>query len=435
MAGKKNIKATGLTTNGEMVTFQSRLSFQPLIESWKAKIEQGEEGIASFYRELFEKVSQHPLLLQPVDDISTLKKHQGLVNTMMATVFPVTLSDKEDLFAVAIPFTYHVIYSSNLFRKFFISKDGDQINIEDETSENISKEKLQWAYQLILNKFYDAKFPVHSISVHTYKHPTTGLEKFMELDLDARFVDVKAKATLPKLPKSFSLSSIEMLKTDDLQQLLPVTLFEFEGMMLVKIKDVTEQQIINEIKNSLLNVNAFTEVENFQTLQSHIQNLIGKYGLKIGITPFFKINGHFVFSDIYESISLLFGEGITFKEKNNFYSQLDQIFSKEDNLVLISKITKASIREYPFLQKLYDGGGRSVIICPLINEKELIGTLEIVSETPGQLQQELFAKISPAIPLFTLSLEKSAKNLEAKVDAVNQRKIYCRAGICRMALY
>jgi hypothetical protein len=195
-------------------------------------------------------------------------------------------------------------------------------------------------------------------------------------------------------------------------------MFEFEGMMLVKVKDVTEQQIIHEIKNNLITVNAFTEVENFEKLQAQIQNLIGKYGLKIGITPFFKINGHFVFSDIYEPISLLFQHDTTFGEKQNFYQQLDRFFSQGNNLLLVSKLTKIAVREYPFLQHLYANGGMSVIICPLINEKELIGTLEIVSETPGQLRHELFAKISLAIPLFTLSLEKSAKNLQARVDAV-----------------
>ena len=422
MAGNKTIKATGLTTNGEMVTFQSQLSFQPLIDSWKMKIEQGEEGTSSFYKELLEKVSRESALLQPVHDLLILKKHQALLNIMMSTVFPVTLSDKDDLYAVVAPFTYEIIYSSKIFQHVFIRKNSNRLNIEDEMSENISKEKLYWAYQLILNKFYGTKFSVHSLSVHPYKHPVTGLDKCMELDLDARFVDVKPKAALPKLPASFSINSMDILKTDELQQWLPLNMFEFEGMMLVKVKDVTEQQVINEIKNNLLTVNAFTEVENFQILQAQIQNLIGKYGLKIGITPFFKINGHFVFSDMYENISLLFGKGTTFKEKNNFYSQLDHVFSKENNLLLVSKITKASIREYSFLQKLYESGGMSVIICPLVNEKELIGTLEIVSETPGQLQQELFAKISPAIPLFTLSLEKSAKNLEAKVDAVIKEK-------------
>ena len=423
MAGSRNIEATGLTTNGQMVSFQSRLSFQPLIDSWKTKIEQGEEGTSSFYKELLEKISQYPALLQPIGDISILKKHEALLNIMMSTVFPVTLSDKEDLYAVVIPFTYEIIYSSKIFQHLFISKQGNRINIEDEASENISKEKLQWAYQLILNKFYQTKFPVRSLSIHPYKHPVTGLEKFMELELDARFVDVKTKAALPKLPSSFLINSAtDLLKTDELQRRIPLNMFEFEGMMLVKVKDVTEQQIIHEIKNSLLSVNAFTEVENFQNLQEQIQNLIGKYGLKIGITPFFKINGHFVFSDMYENISLLFGKETTFKEKNDFYFQLDHFFSEGNNLLIVSKITKNSVREYPFLQKLFEGGGMSVIICPLINEKELLGTLEIVSETPGQLQHELFTRISPAIPLFTLSLEKSAKNLETKVDVLIKEK-------------
>src|SRR5437762_14129250 len=102
-------------------------------------------------------------------------------------------------------------------------------------------------------------------------HLVTGLEKFMELELDARFVEVKPKTKLPEMPPSFSIDGPEeILKIDELEEWLPLHMFEFEGMMLIKMKDVTEQQIINEIKNSLLTVNAFIEVENFEKLQAQI---------------------------------------------------------------------------------------------------------------------------------------------------------------------
>jgi len=418
-------KNYGMTANGvdETIAFQSKLSFQPLIDSWKKRIEENEKGISSFYEELLERISGHSELLHPIDDISILQKHRSLVNIIMSTVFPVTLSDKDDLFAVAIPFSYQIVYSSTCFRNLFIRKGSNEISIEGETSKNINKEKIQSAYQLILNKFYEAKFPLVSVSVHPYKHPVTELEKFMELELDARFVEVKAKKKLPKLPFSFSTSSTEdILKTEELQKRLPLEMFEFEGMMLVKIKDVTEQQIINEIKNSLLTVNAFIEVENFEKLQAHIQNLIGKYGLKIGITPFFKINNHFIFPDMYEHISLLFGKKASHDDKHFLYQQLENFFTSGNKVLLISKINTSAIREYSFLQQVFNDGGKSILICPLINEKELLGTLEIVSETQGQLDQNLLSKISPAIPLFTLSLEKSAKDLQAQIDAVIKEK-------------
>lgn len=423
MIGNKSDSMAEKNANDEVVAFQSKLSFQPLIDSWRKKIKESEEGSSSLYEELLDRVSKHKELLEPITDLSILQKHQPLINIMMSTVFPVTLSDKEDLFAVAVPFTYHIVYSSGFFRKIFINKGSAQINIEDEISKNIIKEKIQWAYQVILNKFYKGNFSLVCLSVHPYQHLATGLEKFMELELDARFVEVKPKTNLPEMPSTFCIHGPEdILKIDELQEWLPLDMFEFEGMMLIRMKDVTEQQIINEIKNSLLTVNAFVEVENFEKLQAHIQNLIGKHGLKIGITPFFKINDHFVFSDMYEKISLLFGKTRALAEKHSIHQKFEIFFNSGNNVLLIPKVNKSSIREYSFLQHIYDDGGRSVFICPLMNEKELLGTLEIISETAEQLQQTLFSKIAPAIPLFTLSLEKSVKDLEARIDAVIKEK-------------
>lgn len=399
--------------------FKSRLSFQPLFDTWRKRIKDHRKGSPSLYEEILERVSRYPELLQPIDDIRIVEKHEALLEAMMATVFPVTLSDKEDLFAIAVPFTYQVIYASRHFREIFIDNKGE-INIgDDETSKKIIHEKECGAYQLILNKFYKTRLPGYSLSVHAYRHPVTGLERFSELKLDARFVDVKAKGKLPELPPSLLLGcNADTVAIDELKQCLPLSMFEFEGMMLVNVRDVTEQQIISEIKNSLITVNAFTEVESFKNLQAQIQNLIGLHGLEIGITPFFTINGHFVFPPIFENLSLLFPKGSAREEKNQQYLDLSRHFLKGVNLLLVPKITEAAIKEYPFLQHIRSQHGNSIIICPLINENQLIGTLEIVSKNPGHLTEDLLVKLSPVLPLFTLALEKSAKDIEARIDAV-----------------
>ena len=413
----KSIDTIDITVK-EDVTFPSKLSFQPLIKSWKKKIDEGKEGTSSYFSELLEKVELFPELLQPIDDIGILQKHKALVNLMMSTIFPVTLSDREDLFAITVPFKNEVIFSSQRFRDSFIQKNSGRTD-QSETFNNISNEKICVAYQLILNKFYKASLSNNNISIHPYKQLETDTEKFLELELDAHFVDVKSIGALPELPESCSINCVEdIIKSDDLQQWLPLTSFAFEGMMLIKVKDVTEQQIINVIKNNLLTINAFTETSTFENLQSQMQSLIGLKELKIGITPFLKIDGHFVFSALHETVSLLFHDPATLRENNELYLKLNEFFSQGNSSLILSEITQASLKKYPFLNHLYEKGIRSIIICPLINEKELLGTLEIISQIPGQLNADLLGKISSAIPLFTLSLEKSAKNLEARIDAV-----------------
>ncbi|HYM92760.1 MAG TPA: GAF domain-containing protein, partial [Chitinophagaceae bacterium] len=66
----------------------------------------------------------------------------------------------------------------------------------------------------------------------------------------------------------------------------------------------------------------------------------------------------------------------------------------------------------------YLEGGRSLIVCPLKLHNELLGILEIVSETPGQLKHTHITRIEGAIPLFTLALEKSTESLDNQIDRV-----------------
>lgn len=48
--------------------------------------------------------------------------------------------------------------------------------------------------------------------------------------------------------------------------------------------------------------------------------------------------------------------------------------------------------------------------------------LEIISTIPGQLKPQHISKIEPAIPLFTLGLEKSLEQLNSQVDRVIKKK-------------
>lgn len=51
-----------------------------------------------------------------------------------------------------------------------------------------------------------------------------------------------------------------------------------------------------------------------------------------------------------------------------------------------------------------------MIICPLKQQNELLGMLEISSKQPGYLKPEHISKLEAAIPMFTLGLEKAWNN-------------------------
>ena len=83
---------------------------------------------------------------------------------------------------------------------------------------------------------------------------------------------------------------------------------------------------------------------------------------------------------------------------------------------------KKNAGEVQCLSYYQRAGAQSLIICPLKQNNELLGLLEIASSKPGHLKPVHIGKIEAAIPLFTLGLEKSLELLNTEVERVIKKK-------------
>jgi len=402
------------------IPVNSAISFKPLFRAWEDVISEGREGAAKLYEQLMNQVKTYPELMQPITDMEIIKKHKVLIDELMATIFPITLSYKEDLFAVSVPLTYHTIHCSDLFRSMFLV--GESIRVPDEnTAERLQAEKQAGAYQLILKKYYNIQLSGRITSIHTFKNPETDLDRFMELLIDARFIDVFTDQALPEMTEDCRNGCHrvdDIIMKPELMDWLPLEKFRFEGIAIIHIKEVTERAIINNIKNSLLTLHSFADIDSFKQLQGHIENLVGVKGVDIGITPFFRVNNHYVFSELHDVSSIILKTLKNSEEKTRVFQNIQQIFGPSKELVVIPVLKEDTLKKYPFLTPLFNEGWKSVIICPLFHHDQLIGILEIVNKEEGKLDNKIVSKIEPAIPLFEIALEKTADNLDSQIDKV-----------------
>jgi hypothetical protein len=132
-----------------------------------------------------------------------------------------------------------------------------------------------------------------------------NLDKIYELKLNAEFVDVNA-IPIPTFELPANFSPQRSLEIDELREIFRLENFRFEGLVVINVTDVTQEQITSEIKNALLNINAFTDVEVYDELEKHVQSLIRLRNVKIGITPFFKKNDYYLYTETHYRNSLLF---------------------------------------------------------------------------------------------------------------------------------
>lgn len=400
--------------------YTSRFSFKPLFNRWQQKINEGRKGTSFYYNDILKRVAQYPELMEPIEDISILEKHPALLEIIMSTVFPVTHSDTKELYAVAVPFTYDYVFTSKLFRQLFLDEKGKMnVDVINNVASSISRSKCAAAYQIILNKFYGLDINVHSSATYPYADPVTGLTKYLELKIDAQFIDAIPKRSLPSYEElGIKKPVTDVFKIENIETLLPLDQFVFEGMAIIHLSDVTEREVVSEIKNELLNLHSFAEEEVFINLERLFRNLVGLPGVHIGITPFFKVNDHVIFSDVYYKNSILLKHHHSKEAQDYLYKTVSTLFNNDIPYLVFNDITTTVVAANPFLGCVEEQGGRSAIVAPLKSGREMIGLLVLMCKEPGVLTETTFARLDAALPLFTLALEKSAETLDNEIDHV-----------------
>lgn len=400
----------------------SQLSFKPLVEALKKNIAAGNPGMKKLYGEVITQFESLPELLATITDLDSLAPHSELIEELFSAVFPPTTANQ--IYAASLPFKYQTVYSSPLFKAMLIKPGTNEIDVPDyKMSKTLSNEKLQFAYGLILKKYMNFSGPDNARTIHPYVDPVTGLTRYMELRIDARFIDVRPVGEMPKMPTSIlSPQNNRIMSIAELMAEIPLDKFVFEGLSVIRVNDVTEAEVITQIKNKLLDLNSIPDPSAYVELEKYMQSLIGIKDIRIGLTPFPKVNGHYVYSDMNNSNSLLFKQFSSHQEKDEVSDCCKMLFREIDQPILFETLTPGILSEVEYLEYYYVQGGRSLIICPLKQGNELLGILEIVSNTAGTFDPSHINRIEPAIPLFILAMEKGAESLNNRIDRVIKEK-------------
>ncbi|MGZ3852584.1 MAG: hypothetical protein ACXVBX_07330 [Flavisolibacter sp.] len=391
------------------------LSLQPLIAVLKKMVSEGKPGAKKLYEGLIKEIESKPELIKPMADTTALSTDAELVETILSTIFPPSTSSNQGTYAITLPFNTETVYASPAFKQMFLKGDSTTICFSDSrTGIDVGKTSLCLAYEVILKKFYSHKTTLTSNSIHALKD-VHGLTKYFDLRLNAQFVDVKVIDKDFEMPGEFS--SPEALSIDELQQMFPLKSFQFEGLVVIEVVDVTQEQVMVEIKTALISINSFSDVSIYDELQQHVQSLIGLKNVTIGITPFFKLNDCYLYTESLYKNSILFKNDDVIKEKNQVGEICDELFEYPTQPVLYEILNEATTISNKLLKYYYDYGAKSLMLCPLkTDEGALVGLLEIMSANPGELQTQHLGRLQPVIQLFTLALEKSGESLELQID-------------------
>ena len=398
----------------EAFPFACEVSLAPLIAFWERGAQE-DSARGALARAIQDQIRQVPALARPTIDPAELAPHGELLKVLMTAIFP-PASWEQDYGATMFPFYLKPFFETPSFRRTLVGPDGlplGRINLDPQT---LAKMRLLNAYSLILKRVYDIGLIVDYPVVFTVTCPETGLERHFKTSIDLRFLEVETVGPAPALDadaRQRLQSQITDVKV--LQELLPPSSFRFRGFSVVKAVEVTDQEVVSALKRDLIDKESIVSTAHFQALEQKLRTLFRRPKLSLSLAA---IEGDRVLklnSGAQLEHSCIFADSAHHKVKD-FAGTIWQRAALERRPLIIE-----DLEAYPgrtcFEDELLKVGARNIVVAPLFYQDALIGTLELVSPNPGDLNATHAPKLEEILPLFSMAVKRSVDELNGRVQA------------------
>ena len=396
--------------------FKCELSLVPLIAGWSKAASGDQKIVAKFHRHVLEEIQKVPELLEPIEDVSLLARHRELVNVLMTHVFP-PASWAEDYAAAMFPFQFRSFYAAPAFARLFSEADGmmrGQINLD---AAILTKARILNAYALILRRLYGVELGFDYPIIISIEDPHTQLERHFRLYFDRQFLEVEAVGEVRPLTGDEQQRILaNRADPDCLMAILPPNRFVFRGFGVLKATDVTDQEVLSSLKRDLINKESIVSAVHFRKLQTELRTLLGRPDLRLGVAA---VRGGQVLtlnSGCRIEHNCIFADSVHRSLRDFAGSIYDRAVQQGHPLIIEDLATwpeRTAIDE-----ALLAAGVRAVVVAPLYYQDQLIGTLELESPHPGDLDAMKVMKLREVLPIFSMAVRRSLEELSSRVDTL-----------------
>ncbi|WP_216689286.1 GAF domain-containing protein [Hymenobacter siberiensis] len=400
--------------------FRSTLSLEPLIAYWHARESASNAGVALLARTIGEQVAQAAWCRGLLTDYSVLECNCDLVETLMLAIFP-PASFATDISGVVAPFQRHSFYSTLLFEEVLLNKDRtvkQPLNIDMPTME---RQMGLMAYHLILHRLYGAEMPALGTIVFTVPDYKVGLYRHYGVDFNSDFVTVRVVGELPALtPEQIEFLVHNRQRPEVWHELLPAENFELEGFNLLQLVDVTDQEILSELKYDLLERDVLQNPARFEQIQEKLRVLFAMPALQLGIAAYDEKKRAFV--DFGRKINHSFlAKQVQNQSANSSFRQIYERLLREREPLVLKDVANSDIPK-DLRQQIITLGIKSAILALLPYGTDTVGLLELGTPDVNGLDEFDMDKVAQFVPLFAVAVKRNAEDLQSRIQAVIQQK-------------
>lgn len=400
-----------------MKTPVTSLSFRPFLEYIRARINETDAIKKEIYQMILQKFSKYPELEGEVklEDVGKYREILDLLHIALSTVVE---DEKKLLWGISVPVTPVIFYGSDPLYEFMLEGAAQEVNREIFTNpETMYRQKCSMLYSFLLNKFYNFNFTNKREIIRPTYDKECRIVKYFRINVDTRFVEVTPKKALPDLNlEELNLHLNEDEGLDTLQNLLPFDLFRFSGFSIVTITDITAEHAVEKIKDILVNTHTKTYEETYQSVIESLKAMAGSNDLEFGILPLFRVNNKLVEDLDAYCHSIIFSMGKRQGVSENFFLPLIEKFVANPHLIYFRDLDIAGPSHLQIGKLLELEGIKSYALLPVYFNKELVGSFEIYTKQKGLLDERIFTKIEPAIPLISQLMRNSIDVFNSSIN-------------------
>lgn len=407
---------TPLLSQEYTIPFKTTLSLSNIIGYWQVRTNDPNPVIATHARAIVAEVEAQPELAGDIENLEQLEGKEELIELLLSATIPTALV--EDHFVAGVePFGMKMFYMTHPMRKL-LEEAGSLVNmVKNVDVDQIVKIKTVFAYIYILEHFYGEKIEFEQPLITTVTDQESGLSKSFKVEINTRFCQTTLHGELPELSKE-DIASIKdnIFDLDQWSKLLPYELFEFKGFALYTLVNVTRQEVLSTIKETLLTPDSLVSIENFYKLEKQLESLLRIRGLKLGIAGFQKNQNNFIDfgKKICKSILTTPGaESICEQGKAELYKS----FINTRKPIIIEDVRNSELIGDQY-ESIVNEGIENILLSPLFYGDDFIGVIELGSPEVKQLNNITITKLEEVLPLFAVAVKRSAEELENRVQAV-----------------
>jgi hypothetical protein len=403
--------------------FKCVLSLAPLIKFWNQQAG-GAGGAATaranIAKTILAELKAAPELLEPIADWAVLSAHKELVEQLLSVAIPPASQDR-DYYAAIRPFHFQSFYATALFECLHLFNGERGFSRANVDAPTMALGRLLHAFLFVAKTFYGFALELEFPIIFTFFDPTTGLDRHFQITFDPRFVEIKKIGSPPPLTEE-AKKCLNANPTDlNLwMELIPPAHYEFHGFTIIRAIEVTDREVLSALKRDLIERDSILSDANFIGLQEKLQTFLRQRDLILGLAAIhdnqvFLLNyGHKIEKHCLAADSMHYN-------LSDFAGTIHERAARQRRVVVIDDLATYSPRT-EFEDMLIANGIRNILVAPLFDQEELVGTLDLRSPHAGALNQLGALKLAEVLSLFAMAIRRSMEDLNTRMQAIIKEK-------------